>query len=326
MAMARDTAVVLLNMGAPERPEEDAVRAFLYELFADPYIIQLPLGRLYQKSLARVIAKKRAPLMLPHYKEIGGSPLLPQTIAQAAALEKLVDMPVHVAMRYSPPRAHELMSTLRAAGTKRVILLPMYPQYSRTTSTSSVVELADLCRREGIAVTAIDSYPDRDKYIDTLAARWHETTDGKTFDPAKTHVLFTAHGVPVIYVKRGDPYIDQVGRTMAKIREKLPPELNVSIAYQSRLGPVEWMKPYLDKEVVRLGNEGIKTLVMFPITFVSEHLETLYELDVQVAEMAHEAGVEEVLRVRTAMDHPIFIGLLADLVREGLARSEAGDA
>ncbi|MCB9476377.1 MAG: ferrochelatase [Deltaproteobacteria bacterium] len=310
-------AIILINMGAATTPE--SVEPFLYELFVDPLMIQLPLGRFYQKAFARFISRRRAPKMAPHYQEIGGSPLLPQTEDQARALQKLVDVPVKIAMRYSEPRAKGVMEELAAEGVKEVLALPLYPQFSRTTTETSFVELDELAARLGMRVKYVGRYAGDERYVNALKAKWDETIGDRLAGKENVAVLMTAHGIPVIYAKKGDPYLDEVRCTANKLKAKLPPELPVSLAFQSRLGPVEWARPYLDEEAERLGAAGVKTLVMFPITFVSEHLETNYELDIEVADMAKAAGVEEVIRIPTVRDHPIFIDMLADLATKALA-------
>ncbi|MBZ0270870.1 ferrochelatase [bacterium] len=210
------------------------------------------------------------------------------------------------------------MKELAARGIRRVVALPLYPQFSQTTSATSLDELREFNERAGLDTLAVPSYPMLPEMIDAMMRRWEEAIADMAAWPRPIHVLLTAHGVPELYVRRGDPYITEVERTARAITERLPKDLPLNVAYQSRLGPVSWVKPYLDHEAARLASEGIRTLVMFPITFVSEHIETLYELDIQVADIAKAAGVEKVVRVATVQDHPRFIEGLARLTRAAL--------
>lgn len=321
---ALSTGVVVLNMGAPH--DDAMVEPFLYELFADPYIIQLPLGRLYQKPLARMISRKRAPKMIPIYRKLGGSPLLPQTRQQAQALERRTGLPCFVAMRYTPPRAADAIAECVARGIRRVVALPLYPQFSRTTTETSLVDLRDEAKRAGVEVLDVREYPEHPMWIEALVKRWDEAAGPALGAPLRTHVLLAAHGIPQAYVRRGDPYIKQIEATAAKLRARIPADLPVSIAYQSRVGPVKWTGPYIDHEIERLGDEGVKRLIVMPIAFVSEHQETLYELDVTMKEIAHAHGVEDFIRVPTVRDHPLFIEALAELVHGALAKGAGGAA
>jgi ferrochelatase len=256
--------------------------------------------------------------MAPHYAEIGGSPLLVQTLEQARALEARLGLSVHVAMRYSEPRAESLVQQLAATGVRRVVALPLYPQFSRTTSVSSLDELKGFAAAAGMEMRAVRGYPDHPGFIDALEARWRESAAKAIEGRDHVRVLFTAHGIPVRYARRGDPYLDEVAATARALRGRLPGGIEATVAYQSRLGPVRWAEPYLNSEIRRLAEAGTKRLVLFPITFVSEHLETLWELDIFVAGVARERGIAEVVRVPTVRDHPAFIGALVDLTRKAL--------
>jgi ferrochelatase len=295
-------------------------------LFRDPYIIQLPLGGLYQDWLARKISRKRAPRMIPIYRSMGGSPLLPQTRQQALALSRRVGLPVFVAMRYTPPRATDAIAECVAKGIRRAIALPLYPQFSRTTTETSLVELADEAKKAGITLTSVREYPTHPQWIEALMRQWNAAVAPHLIHGDKTHVILAAHGIPQVYVRRGDPYIAQIEATAGALRERLPKDLPITIAYQSRVGPVKWTQPYLDHEIERLGGEGVKTLVVFPIAFVTEHQETLYELDVDMKRIATEAGVARFIRVPTVKDDPVFIEALADLTRGALRSPWGGEA
>jgi ferrochelatase len=317
-------AVVLFNLGGPDSP--DAIEPFLRNLFSDPAILRVPA--MVRRFLAPFLARKRAATAKGIYAKIGGrSPILEQTRAQAAALEKALAMRSSteafrsfVAMRYWHPLIGEAAAAVQAWAPDRIILLPLYPQLSTTTTASSVGEWQRTAQAIGLTapVQAICCYPGEAGFITAAAALVREA-----YEPAAasgpTRVLFSAHGLPEKVVRSGDPYPWQVERTARAIVERLAiPGLDWRVCYQSRVGPLKWIGPSTDSEVSRAGEEG-KAVVLFPIAFVSEHSETLVELDIEYHELAHRAGVRAWCRVPTVGTHPAFIGGLADLVLQALA-------
>jgi len=321
-------AVVLFNLGAPDRPE--SVRPFLYNLFNDPAILDVPA--LLRPLLARIIAARRSTFARAIYARLGGgSPLLANTVAQAnalrAALADLGQVHVVTAMRYWHPFTDAAAAELARLDVDEVVLLPLYPQYSASTTGSSRRAWAEAVRRRGIAAhtRAICCYPAEPGFIAALAALTRPAYERtQALFPAKPpRVLFSAHGLPKKMVERGDPYQAQVEMTAAAVVKALAiPNLDWQICYQSRVGPLEWIGPYAEAEIARAGKDGVP-LVVVPVAFVSEHSETLVELDITYRDDAQRHGVPHYERVPTVGTDPRFIAGLAHLVRAALKRPAA---
>jgi ferrochelatase len=330
--MAR-VGVLLLNLGGPERIED--VGPFLYNLFSDPEIIRLPTPAL-QKPLAWLISTLRSRKSQEAYRSIGGgSPLRRITEQQARELQselrqRQVQATTYVAMRYLHPFTESAVADIKADGVDEVVVLPLYPHFSISTSGSSFRELQRLRQADPafstLPIRCIRSWYDHPGYIQAMAeliARDVEACD----DPPTAHVFFSAHGVPKSYVEdAGDPYqkeIEACAELVMRRLEQLVGHPNPhTLAYQSRVGPVEWLKPYTDEALVRLGEEGVKELVVVPISFVSEHIETLEEIDIEYREIAAESGISHFRRVPALDTDPTFIRGLADLVQLALAGPE----
>jgi len=321
------TAVILYNLGGPDGPDD--VRPFLFNLFNDPMIIGAPAP--IRWALAQVISRRRAPIAREIYANIGGgSPLLANTRAQADALEEVLNKgdgetyKCFVAMRYWHPMADAVMGEVMAARPDRIVLLPLYPQFSTTTvgSMMRVWERAARKRKLDIPVTALCCYPTDPGFVAAVTGLLSDALGGASTDRQNLRVLFSAHGLPKQIVEGGDPYQSQVEKTAAAVMAKLPEnqgqELDWLCCYQSRVGPLEWIGPSTDDEIERAGADG-KSVVIVPIAFVSEHSETLVELDIEYRELAEKAGVAEYIRVPTVDTAPAFIAGLADLVRGNIA-------
>lgn len=308
-------SVVLLQMGGPATLDE--IEPFLRSLFSDKDIIRLPRPmRPFQGALARLVARRRAPKVRPRYEAMGnGSPLQRITAEQAAGLEKRLGAPVHVAMRYTKPWAHEAVAKLQRAGARRVLLLPLFPHYSVSTTESSLHDFARAAQAAKLDadVRFIRSWGAHPGYLDLLARTCEETlrsADG----PA--HLVFSAHGVPERYVREGDPYQREVEETARLMRERLAGRFaSVQQGYQSGLGPVKWIGPDTQSLVEGHAASGAKTLVLSPLGFVSDHIETMYDMDTLFAGVARERGIGTFLRVPSFNDRPEFADLLADLAR-----------
>lgn len=340
-------AVVLLNLGGPDSLR--AVRPFLYNLFSDPDIFKLPLARLTQRPFAALVSRRRAPEAAKGYAAIGGrSPLLQNTEAQARALqealvaqvqgavvtvntdataaraeasggqEKLAD--VHVCMRYWHPMAPEVVAKLKAHGYRRVILLPLYPQYSSTTTGSSVNAFERECRRQNYhpEVRLIRAWYDDPTYQNAIVASLRrELMRLPDPDPTRVELLLSAHGLPRKVVDAGDPYEMQIVATAAAVRLKLGWP-HVALCYQSRVGPLEWLKPYTDDVIRAKGRAGANQMLVYPIAFVSDHVETLYELGMLYARLARDVGIEHYRVVPALNTDPLLIEALRSRVLEAL--------
>ena len=318
------TAIVLFNLGGPDRLE--SVRPFLVNLFTDPAILRVPA--FIRPFLARRIALARVAPATENYKLLGGgSPLLGLTEQQARALEAALpdrEARCFIAMRYWHPFSLEAARTVKAWDPDEVVLLPLYPQFSTTTTGSSLVAWREAAVQVGLVkpVTTICCYPDAPAFVAATAAivRDHYHRARTALPPGRRlRVLFSAHGLPEVIVKAGDPYQMQVEATVAAVVAALAvPDLDHVVCYQSRATPQTWIGPSTDAEVERAAKDGAAVLVV-PIAFVSEHTETLVELDVEYRELAEKAGVPGYFRVPTQNADAGFIGALAGLVRQALA-------
>jgi len=318
-------AVVLFNLGGPDGPA--AVEPFLRNLFSDPAIIGLP-GPL-RRFVAGRIARRRAPIAREIYEQLGGgSPLLANTRAQAAALEHALaggadQVRVFIAMRYWHPMSKETAADVAAFAPDEVVLLPLYPQFSTTTTGSSLTAWQAAATAAGVGgrTRALCCYPQADGFIRTVADLTRAGIETARA-AGRPRVLFTAHGLPKRVVARGDPYQWQVEQTAAATARALMIDgLDWVVCYQSRVGPLEWIGPETEAEIRRAGEDGVPAVVV-PIAFVSEHSETLVELDRDYRRVADEAGVPAYVRVATVDTRVAFVEALADLVRLVLASEE----
>lgn len=315
------TAVVVFNLGGPDRPE--AVKPFLFNLFNDPAIIGAP-GPI-RWALAKFISARRAPVAREIYANLGGgSPLLPNTEVQAKVLEEalgeLGEAKVFIAMRYWHPLTEETAAEVAAYAPDRVVLLPLYPQFSTTTSGSSIKAWHRAAERVGLTapVATICCYPTASGFVAEAAELLRlALPDAKSH--GRPRVLFSAHGLPKKIIAGGDPYQWQVEQSAAAVVEALgEDDLDWVVCYQSRVGPLEWIGPATEDEITRAGRDSVP-VVLLPIAFVSEHSETLVELDIEYRDLAERSGVPFYLRVATVGSGACFIAALADLVRGALS-------
>ncbi|RUR73963.1 ferrochelatase [Chlorogloeopsis fritschii PCC 9212] len=317
--------VLLLNLGGPEKLED--VGPFLYNLFSDPEIIRLPFPWL-QKPLAWFIASRRTKKSQENYRKIGGgSPLRRITEAQGAALKEQLhalgqEANIYIGMRYWHPYTEEAIARLNQDGIEKLVILPLYPQFSISTSGSSFRLLEKIWqedpRLQRIEYTVIPSWYKQPGYLQAMAALIAQELD-QVPNPDEAHVFFSAHGVPKSYVEEaGDPYQQEIEECTYLIMQTLNRPNAHTLAYQSRVGPVEWLQPYTEDAIPELAEKGVKDLVVVPISFVSEHIETLEEIDLEYREIAEEAGIHNFRRVPALNTHPVFIKALADLVVDAL--------
>ncbi len=313
--MAEKIAVVLFNLGGPDGPDD--VQPFLRNLFSDPAIIRSAWPVRYLVS--RLISRSRASSARENYAKMGGgSPLLAETRKQADALDAELRRRGHearsfIAMRYWKPLAADAVRDVRAWGVSKVVLLPLYPQFSTTTTASSLKSWNDAGGPSGIAVCC---YPAAPKFIQAhakkLVVAWEAA--GR---PSKVRALFSAHGLPETVVKSGDPYQWQIERTAAALKPLLPPDWEIEVCYQSRVGPLKWIGPPTEEAIAAAARDG-KAILVSPIAFVSEHIETLVELDIDYARVAHENAARAYVRAPALGVEAGFIEALADLVEDAV--------
>ncbi|GAX81236.1 hypothetical protein CEUSTIGMA_g8668.t1 [Chlamydomonas eustigma] len=328
---AGKVGVLLLNLGGPDKIED--VQPFLYNLFADPDIIRLPPNaRFLQPLIAKSISILRAPKSAEGYKAIGGgSPLRRITEDQAFALTNalrkkgLADASVYVGMRYWHPYTEEAIQQIKNDGVGRLVILPLYPQFSISTSGSSFRLLESLLKSDSslrtLKHTVIPSWYQRKGYVSAMVDLMVAELQ-KFREPNGVEIFFSAHGVPKSYVEEaGDPYKEEMEECVQLIMSELTTRgftNHHTLAYQSRVGPVEWLKPYTDDSIRELGGSGVKSLLAVPISFVSEHIETLEEIDMEYRELAIESGITQWGRVPALNTNQAFIDDLADAVLEAL--------
>jgi len=319
MSPSPPLGVIALNLGGPGSLDE--VEPFLRRLFGDPDVIQLGWARPIQPLLAWLIARRRASFSRAAYEQIGGrSPILEETTAQVEAVvaalgaRGIAAVPA-VAMAAWHPLAEAAVATLAARGVTRAIALPLYPHQSRTTTGSSLGQLGKArARQPGLEIAPILRYPDAEGFLQAVADRMAE--GARALPPAlaaTTPVLFSAHGLPEVYIQRGDPYLDDIRITVEALTRRLDLGARARLCFQSRVGPQRWLGPTTEEAIDALGQAGEKAVLVVPIAFTGEHIETLQEIDILYRERAEKVGITHFARARTVGTHPAFIGALADL-------------
>jgi len=323
-------AVVLFQLGGPD--SRDAVEPFLYNLFCDEDIIDFPGAFLARKLLAKMISSRRSKPIASHYAEIGGSsPINPLTALQARALEfnlRQEGLPatVFTAMRYWHPFTREVAESIRDGSFSQIVLLPLYPQFSRATTFSSVNEWNRQAKRLGL--TAIDTrliccYPNHPLLIEAFVDRIDTALRRfEGIDPSDITLIFSAHGVPLSFIRKGDPYKLQVEETVRRVMDRGRWSSLHTLCYQSKVGPQKWLAPSLVSTIREFAHAGKKNAVVVPIAFVTEHIETLHEINIEVREEAHHLGIKRFELMPALNDHPAFIQCLADLVLSTIRGSE----
>ncbi len=317
--------VVLFQLGGPDSP--DAVEPFLFNLFSDPDIINFPLAWLARRPLAKYISSRRASVVREHYNAIGGrSPIRLLTERQARKLEQALafefDIRCWVAMRYWNPLTTETAPAVSASSLDALILLPLYPQYSFATTLSSLKEWNRVYRPAAGAPVAkmVGEFHTHPLYIDALVKNLN-TSLSHFDDPSQAHMVFSAHGLPLSLIERGDPYQRQVEETVAAVMARGGWNNAHTLCYQSRVGRQKWLEPSLAQTLPQLAQAGKKHLLVIPISFVTEHIETLHEINMEAREEALHAGVEKFEMMPAVGESPLFIAALADLVRNALKSS-----
>lgn len=342
VSAAMKLGVLYLNLGGPEKQKD--VEGFLYNLFVDPDIIRLPTFLSFlQKPIAFFIAKKRAPQSAEGYRAIGGgSPIVKYTQAQADLVESKLrksglDARCYFAMRYWNPFTEEVLDKMLADGINTMVIVPLYPQFSISTSGSSLRVIQEIFLKrqnlfgpQKIKHTVVPAWYYREGYISAMAKLiLHEVSQYSEVERNEgVHILFSAHGVPQSYIEAGDPYQRQIEDCVRLISREVAVRdaassvaskpLTVHLSFQSRVGPVQWLRPYTEDKLIDLGKSGVKNLVVVPVSFVSEHIETLEEIDMEYRELAEEHGVVHWRRVPALNTDETFIDDMSDMVIEAL--------
>jgi ferrochelatase len=316
--------VLLFNLGGPETLRD--VKPFLYRLFSDPEIIHVRFSPL-RKAIAYTIATLRRKTSEGYYSQIGGgSPLRRLTEEQASALENELngrgrDVETFVGMCTWHPFLHEAIDKIEKANIDSLVILPLFPQYSVTTTGSGFAVLRQLIDRhpdfKKLDVQWICSWQDHPTYIESFVQSIQRELEN--FDNADhVHLLFSAHSIPASYVRNGDPYLEQTKTTVEVIMDRLGRRNPYQLSFQSKIGPVKWLEPFTNDVIMELGRKGIDDVLVVPVSFVSEHIETLYELDILYKKVAEKAGIANFHRVPALNSDPTFIRALADIVESTL--------
>lgn len=330
--------VILLNLGGPDSLK--AVRPFLYNLFSDRNIIRLGPWFM-QKPLASLIATFRSKKTEQMYSLIGGkSPIVDITTAQAKALEdnlrlevrsqkSEVSFKVYIGMRYWHPFIEEVIPDIYKRGIRRIVALTLYPHYSLTTTGSSLSKMKDVLNEYPLETSIISQWYNHPLYIEALVDLIKNgiesfqinseirSTAGGTTSETDIHVLFSAHSLPQEFIDKGDPYVNHIQGTISEITKLLP--ITWHLSYQSKTGPVKWLEPSTEDKLEELSRNGIRNILLVPISFVSDHIETLYEIDILYKNMAQELGIT-LKRVNSLNIHPVFIEALADMVIQNVKK------
>jgi len=332
MSRPKRIAVVLFQLGGPD--SQEAVEPFLYNLFCDPDIINFPGSFLARKTLARWISHSRAKTVREHYAEIGGgSPIRRLTQQQGDSLETAlrphISVRAVIAMRYWQPDTHEAIRALETEPFDELVLLPLYPHYSFATTRSSLKEWNRLfrsgralngwpaggsaARDEEVPVHVIEHFFDHPDYIAAIVERVNEILNTLP-DSDDVHLLFSAHGLPLSLVSKGDPYPNQIETTVQLVRQLGAWPNPYTLCYQSRVGPQKWLQPSLLDTIDHLAGRGVKRVLVIPISFVTDHIETLHEINIEARKHADSVGIAEFYIMPALNDSPLLIRALADLV------------
>jgi protoporphyrin/coproporphyrin ferrochelatase len=316
--------VLLFNLGGPESLQD--VRPFLYNLFSDPEIIRIKSGML-RKMIAWLIASTRQGKSRDLYRQIGGgSPLRKITEAQAEALSHVLlargeDVGVYVGMRCWKPTIDEAVDRILQDGITRLVLLPLFPQYSVTTTGSCLKYFQALDKKLDLSakmeISTVESWYDEPLYVEAMADLVREEMSRFSGGETETiHLLYSAHSIPASYVEGGDPYLDQTKRSVEMVQALLGHDQPFTLAFQSKVGPVKWLRPSTRDVLVQMGQEGNTRVLVVPISFVSDHIETLQEIDIQYKELAAQSGIREFRRAASLNLRPKFIAALASIIRK----------
>lgn len=330
--------VILLNLGGPDSIKN--IEKFLYNLFSDPDIFKFPFSPLTQKFFARLISKLRAKKVIKYYLQIGGrSPILGYTLLQAKSLEKKLsshlNAKVYIGMRYWHPMIDEAVEGALKDNVNTIILLSLYPQYSTTTIGSSLNEFYRIVKRLNLydkRTIEIKSYPDNELYIKAMAERIEEAMQNFNDEELKSFaMIFSAHGIPIKFIQNGDPYFDETMRSYNAIvdylrtktdKKEIYSNIRTELCFQSKVGPLKWPGPSTVDTVKKLASDGIENMLLVPLSFVSDNIETLYELGIFVREIAIKSGVKKYIVAEALNDSETFIEALKNIVLEAVKNAK----
>jgi ferrochelatase len=316
-------AIILFQLGGPDG--QAAVEPFLYRLFCDPDIINFPGAFLARKLLAKLISTSRSKIVRQHYAEIGGgSPIRRLTEQQAAALQlevrPYISARTIVAMRYWYPDTQEAIATLQSAPYDELVLLPLYPHFSFATTGSSLKEWNRLYKPQ-VPVHLVDHFYDHPDYIAAIVDRVNSVLQ-QLPNPDEVHLLFSAHGLPLTLVEKGDPYPIQIHETVQLVMQLGSWPNPCTLGFQSKVGPQKWLRPSLDETIDKLAQSGVKRVLVIPISFLTEHIETLHEINIEAREHAESRGIVEFHMMPALNDSPLLIRALADLVLRAVGKRD----
>ena len=318
----RRVGIVLFQLGGPDTLE--AIQPFLYNLFCDPDIIDFPFARIGRKPLAKLISSTRARKVQHHYSTIGGgSPIRRNTERQARALERElrgqgIDAHCFVAMRYWHPFTREAIAQLQAAECNEIVLLPMYPQYSSTTTGSSLNEWNKLFR-DDLPVRCVEAFYRNTIYLDSVVEMVNQALL-RFSEQSRPEIIFSAHSIPMSVIEKGDPYQDQIEETVALVMERSGWSNPHRLCYQSKVGASRWLQPSLHQTLKGLAAAKVREVCVVPIAFVSDHVETLGEIDHEARHQAHQLGITQFEMSAGLNDSWRFIQALSHIVQQALER------
>jgi protoporphyrin/coproporphyrin ferrochelatase len=325
---SKEIAVVLFQLGGPDSIE--AIEPFLFNLFMDPDIIDFPLARFFRRPLARFVSSTRSKKVAVNYAAIGGkSPILELTSAQAVALEnelnKRVPAKVFVAMRYWHPLTAAVAEQVRKGGYNEIVLVPLYPQYSITTSGSSINEWNRQWKKLGVTglrQEIVHHFYDNPIYIDAIVENIEGALSRFNGTPRSAiHLVFSSHGVPISIIQGGDPYQEHVEATFKLVLERGRWDCPGTLCYQSKIGPAEWLKPSLNDTIDKLAQEGVKNVLVIPVAFLTDHIETLHEINIETRHRAEHQGITRFEMMPALNSHPKLISALVDEITRRVSHS-----
>jgi protoporphyrin/coproporphyrin ferrochelatase len=323
--MTLKKGVLLLNLGGPDSLQ--AVKPFLYNIFADPGLFPIPFFTWPQKLLAWMISQAREKMAVDAYRQMGGkSPILELTKAQAEALEAQLkseglDISVYIGMRYWHPFIEKAVDQMLADGVEEIIVLPLYPQFSLTTTGSSIEELKRVLevKKRDMPLSIIEQYHTHPDYQSAVASVIQEAFSENPWQCPSEEImlLFSAHSLPKAFVeKTGDIYPQQISETIEQLMAKFFPQQPWKLCFQSKIGNIPWLDPYTDTVLREFAQQGTDNILIIPISFVSDHIETLYEIDLLYRPLAQRLGISHCYRTKSLNTHPLFIKVLSRLVQE----------